>query len=46
MDYVDLSEDNNGLLREQSGRRVYASFGDYFLVEFLCMRFKNMDRIR
>lgn len=35
MDYVDLSMDNNGLLKEQNGLEVYADYGDYYLVEAL-----------
>lgn len=35
MDYVNLSLENNGILKEQNGRRVYASYGDYYLVEAL-----------
>lgn len=33
MDYVDLNPENNGFLREQNGRKYYASYGDYYLVE-------------
>lgn len=45
MDYIDLSEDNNGLLKEQNGRKVYTSYGDYYLVEYLCMKYCDMKRI-
>lgn len=31
--YVNLGTENNGLLKEQEGYKVYASFGDYYLVE-------------
>ncbi len=45
LDYVDLSLDNNGILREQNGRRHYTSYGDYFLVEYLCLKYKDMKTI-
>lgn len=35
MDYVDLDMHNNGLLREQNGKKQYTSYGDYYLVEAL-----------
>lgn len=31
--YVDLSTENNGFLKEQNGRKYYASYGDYYWVE-------------
>lgn len=31
--YLDTSVETDGLLREQNGREVYASYGDYYLVE-------------
>ncbi len=31
--YIDYNENVMGILKEQNGRHVYASYGDYFLVE-------------
>lgn len=45
MDYVDLDLNNNGILKEQNGRKLYTSYGDYYLVEYLCTKYKNTDRI-
>lgn len=45
LEYIDLDMSNNGLLKEQNGRRVYASYGDYYLMEYLCMKYKGMERI-
>ena len=35
MEYVDISEEKDGLLSDQDGMDVYACFGDYYLVEAL-----------
>lgn len=43
--YIDFDLKNNGLLREQNGRKVYTSYGDYFLVEYLSMKYENAERI-
>ena len=45
MKYIDLDLNNNGLLKEQNGKKVYASYGDYFLTEYLCVKYKNAERI-
>lgn len=45
MDYVDLDSGNNGLLKEQNGRKHYTSYGDYYLVEYLCRKYKGMENI-
>lgn len=34
-EYIDLSLTNNGILKMQDGTNVYASYGDYYLVEAL-----------
>ena len=31
--YIDYNENVMGILKEQNGRHVYASYGDYFLIE-------------
>ena len=31
--YIDYDENVMGILKEQNGRHVYASYGDYFLIE-------------
>lgn len=43
--YIDLNMDNNGLLKEQNGRHTYASYGDYFITEYLCMKYINGKNI-
>lgn len=45
MEYADFDMHNNGLLREQNGRHVYTAFGDYYFTEYLCIKYKNMERI-
>lgn len=45
MAYIDLDLHNNGLLKEQNGRHVYTSYGDYFLTEYICRKYKNMENI-
>lgn len=45
MEYVDFDLSTNGLLKEQNGRKTYACYGDYYLVEYLCTKYKNTKRI-
>lgn len=43
--YIDLSHDNNGLLKEQNGNHTYASYGDYFITEYFCEKYLNAKNI-
>ena len=36
--YIDLGLENNGLLKEQNGKHLYSSYGDYYLVEALFVK--------
>ena len=38
MPFVDLCLDNNGFLKEQNGKKLYTSYGDYYFVEALFLR--------
>lgn len=45
LEYVDLTTDINGILREQNGRRGYGCYGDYFFVEYLATKLLDAERI-
>ena len=46
IDYVDVDLSHNGLLKEQNGTNKYTPYGDYFLIEYLSMKYnKDFERI-
>lgn len=45
LDYVNTDADVHGILTEQNGRHIYASYGDYYLMEYLSVKKLNCDSI-